>query len=688
MKKLKTLLRSNHFYIILSILLFLYCFNYYSKKNNTNINLNDNKFIGRIISYKIDHDLLTLELSGSEKIVGYYYFKNESEANSFYKKYKYGDKVLLEGEFNLPKNNTAFNLFNYKKYLYYKHIYIIMNIDNLSKIDSNNIIIYKLKNIINDHIMKYKSKSYLETFILGNKSMIDISSYQNNGISHLLALSGMHVSILSLFIIFIFRKYKYNLILTSLFLILFMFLTGLGPSISRSVLLFSLLSINKLFKMDINIIKLFLLTVIILLFMNPYFIYDIGFLYSFSISFILILLKDKLNGSYLNKLFKVSFISFMVSLPITLYYFYEVNFLSIILNLFFVPFVSIIVFPLALVTFFIPYLDCLLLIVTNILESISKLTSEINMFVFIFGKVNGIFIIIYYLFLFLFLYSYKKKYIFLIILILFIQYNHNFLFSTNYFMMIDVGQGDSLLIHSNNKTMLLDTGGKINLPKKDWQRKNKSITDKTLIPLLKSLGIKRLDIMCFSHGDNDHLGEAINLVNNIKINKVLFNNGNINNNENRIINLLTKKKIKYKKVLEKEKFNIGKFKFISINKSFKDENDSSSIFLVNIYKYFFLLTGDASKVSEEYILSNYNLPDIDILKVGHHGSKTSSGIDFINEIKPRYSIISVGKNNRYGHPNKEVLDNLKDSIIYRTDDDGSIMFKIKNNKLKIETCSP
>ena len=77
-----------------------------------------------------------------------------------------------------------------------------------------------------------------------------------------------------------------------------------------------------------------------------------------------------------------------------------------------------------------------------------------------------------------------------------------------------------------------------------------------------------------------------------------------------------------------------------------------------------------------------------MLKIGHHGSKTSSSKEFIEEVNPNYSIISAVKNNRYGHPNKEVLENLKDSKIYRTDQDGSIMFKIKNNKLKIKTCSP
>ena len=89
-----------------------------------------------------------------------------------------------------------------------------------------------------------------------------------------------------------------------------------------------------------------------------------------------------------------------------------------------------------------------------------------------------------------------------------------------------------------------------------------------------------------------------------------------------------------------------------------------------------------------YNLKKYNISNIDVLKVGHHGSKTSSSKEFINEMNPKYGVISVGKNNRYGHPNKEVLNVLEDSKIYRTDQDGSIMFKIKNNKLKIETCSP
>ena len=110
--------------------------------------------------------------------------------------------------------------------------------------------------------------------------------------------------------------------------------------------------------------------------------------------------------------------------------------------------------------------------------------------------------------------------------------------------------------------------------------------------------------------------------------------------------------------------------------------------MLYIKGYKFIFMGDASVTTEKEILDKYNISDIDVLKVGHHGSKTSSSKEYIDEVNPKYSIISVGKNNRYGHPNKEVLNTLNKSKIYRTDQDGSIMFKIKNNKLQIETRAP
>ena len=183
------------------------------------------------------------------------------------------------------------------------------------------------------------------------------------------------------------------------------------------------------------------------------------------------------------------------------------------------------------------------------------------------------------------------------------------------------------------------------------------------------------------------MGEAVNLVNNFKVEKVIFNCGPYNDLESELIKVLDKKKIKYYSCIKELNIDKNKFFFLQ-TKEYGNENDNSNVIYTELDDYKFIFMGDASVTTEKEILFKYNLPDIDVLKVRHHGSRTSSSKEFIDEIEPKYSIISVGKNNRYGHPNKEVLNVLDKSKIYRTDQDGSIMFKIKNNKLEIETCSP
>ena len=183
------------------------------------------------------------------------------------------------------------------------------------------------------------------------------------------------------------------------------------------------------------------------------------------------------------------------------------------------------------------------------------------------------------------------------------------------------------------------------------------------------------------------MGESINLVNNFKVEKVIFNCGGFNELEQDLIKVLDKKKIPYYSCVKELNIDNNKLYFLQ-TKLYDNENDNSNVIYTELNGYKFMLMGDAGTKVEEDLIEKYNLQDIDVLKVGHHGSKTSSSEKFIDSIKPRYSIISVGKNNRYGHPNNSVLDNLGDSKIYRTDEYGSIMFKIKNNKLKIETCSP
>lgn len=250
---------------------------------------------------------------------------------------------------------------------------------------------------------------------------------------------------------------------------------------------------------------------------------------------------------------------------------------------------------------------------------------------------------------------------------------------------LNVDQGDCIFLSlkQNKESILIDTGGTFSYD----QKKTYDYTSKRIIPYLKSRGIRRLNTLILTHGDYDHMGEAINLVENFKVEKVIFNCGEYNELEKELIKVLDKKKIPYYSCIKELNIDDNKLYFLN-NNDYGNENDNSSVIYTELNGYKFMFMGDAGVTTEKEIFNKYNLSDIDVLKVGHHGSKTSSGKEFINEVNPKYSIISVGKNNRYGHPNKEVLNNLANSKIYRTDEDGSIMFKIKNSKLKIETCSP
>ena len=214
-----------------------------------------------------------------------------------------------------------------------------------------------------------------------------------------------------------------------------------------------------------------------------------------------------------------------------------------------------------------------------------------------------------------------------------------------------------------------------------------NIAQNKLIPYFKSLGIKKLNYLILTHGDYDHIGEAIDLVENFKVEKVIFNCEEFNELEQELIEVLDKKKIPYYSCIKELNIDTNKLYFLN-TKDYGNENDNSSVIYTELDYYKFLFMGDAGVEVEEDLIEKYNLNDIDVLKVGHHGSNTSSSKIFINNIKPKYAIISVGKNNRYGHPKSSVLDTLSNSKIYRTDLDGSIMFKIKNNKLEIETCAP
>ncbi len=658
--------------------------------------LNDTTFKLKITDYKIDGNQITFNFDSD--IIGKYYFESQKDKINFNNNYSLGDTLYLKGALELPSNNTVPYTFNYKKYLKYKKINYILKIDSFKKYSSNKNIFLKIKNYIYKRISNIKYNDYLYAFILGKSSYLGENEYENykiNGVTHLFALSGLHVSMFSLILLKIFKKFRMKenmvIIVISIFLMLFSFVASFTPSILRAVIFFILSNINKLYYFYIKPKNILYLTFVILIIINPFYIFNIGFVLSFTITYFILLFNENntiKNG--IRSILVISLLSFLSSLPIIINISYEINIISFINNIFFIPFVTNIVFPITIISVIIPDVSYILNILTTIMEYISNISSKVINITIYFPYFNKILMLFYYLFLILFIKLKKKKYLFLIFLILlFLKFK--FLFNKNttlYFL--DVGQGDSLLIKTkNNKSIMIDTGGSIKNKMEKWKIRNRNfdIEKSTIIPFIKSIGINKIDYLFLTHGDYDHMGEAVNLVNNFKVEKVIFNCGEFNDLEKELIKLLDKKHIKYYSCIKELSIDKNKLYFLQ-TEEYDNENDNSNVIYTELNGYKFMFMGDASITTEHEILNKYNLPDIDVLKVGHHGSKTSSGKEFIDEINPNYSIISVGKNNRYGHPNKEVLENLNNSKIYRTDEDGSIMFKIKNNKLKIDTCSP
>lgn len=684
MKKLKNILQSKYIFFILLLITII--------SSLIRINLKkvdiETPFEGILENYTIDGNKLSFILKNKYSLKCTYYIKDENELKVL-KNLNLGIKLRVEGNIDNPKSNTIPNTFNYKKYLKSKNIYKVMSVENYKVINYKTNIIYTIKNKIIKKVDKYKSKRYISAFILGDKKYLDDevkNRYQELGVSHIFAISGMHVSLITGILFFILKKIKDNLkyFIVISFLIIYVFLTGLQASVLRSVSFFIVNYLNKKYSFDLDIKNTFLIAVIILLIIYPNLIIDIGFQYSSIISFSLINFSYLIKGNYLKTSLTISIIAFLVSLPITINNNFEINVLSIINNLFIVPYISYILYPLSVLTFFIPIFDNLLFIFCNLIEVISSHLLVLNIII---PKMNVLTIIIYYLCLYIFFKTYKKIYlIFILCLLLIIKYFYIIDPSYNIYY-LDVSQGDSSLIRYKNEAILIDTGGSVSFKEDEWKKKKEYHISDSTITFLKSIGVSKINYLVLTHGDADHMGEAVNLVENFKVEKVILNCGETNNLEKELIKVLEKKNIKYNFCVKELKASNNKLYFLQTD-VYESENDNSIVTYLNIHNKKFMFMGDASINVEKKILEKYKVTNIDFLKVGHHGSDTSSSKDFINSVNPKHSIISVGKNNRYGHPKESVLKTIKNSNIYRTDLNGTVMLKIKSNKFNIKTCSP
>lgn len=579
-------------------------------------------------------------------------------------KYILGNKVKCEGIISLPPTNTNFNLFNYQKYLASQKIYYVMK-GECQQLKSDVPVIYKIKNYLINRAEKLKSSRYIKAFILGITDDIDDDTYENyriNGINHLFSISGMHIS----FIISLLSFFSYKIIIVFI-LLFYLILLGFPASMTRAVIFYIFMLINKR-TLKLERIYLFIILIILMLLYNPYYIYNVGFVYSYVITFFLILYSDCLfEKKYFKSLLKTSLIIFIITIPINIQNNFYLNFITPILNMLFIPYVSLILFPLSFITFIFPIFDSGFNLLCIILEKISNFLALNFSLIHPFSKLNLIMFIGYYVIIVFIMHKIRNKeykYIGLIFICIIIHSLYPYIKDKGMVLMLDVGQGDSILVtYPHNKlNILIDTGGYY----------DSNIIKNVTIPTLYSLGIKELDYLILTHGDYDHVGETINLLKQYKVKKVLLNASKINDLENNIVSYLERNSIPYA-FISNEIIENNNIKLYFLNKGTSDnENDDSLVIYLNINKYKVLLMGDASKNIENNLLLEYNLSNVDILKVGHHGSNTSSGKDFIEEVRPKISLISAGKNNMYGHPHQEVLTNLQLSDTYVTSIDGAI----------------
>ena len=259
------------------------------------------------------------------------------------------------------------------------------------------------------------------------------------------------------------------------------------------------------------------------------------------------------------------------------------------------------------------------------------------------------------------------------IIIFFLHY-FSFYIKPDYIKVIDVGQGDAILIFSKGKTALIDTGG---IVKYDGT-KSETISKYTTIPLLKSEGIKQIDHLILTHGDMDHIGEFFYLNNHFKIKNVYLNLGQTSYLEKEI-----KSNYPSYQISTKEKIiSVGDFTLQQLNKNWKEENTSSSVYYVYHPNLTMLLMGDATTETEAYLMKTYQVK-ADVIKLGHHGSNTSSSKKFLTHTSLKLAIISVGKENRYHHPSKEVMNRLETLRIptLQTKDSGTITIYPKTKEV-------
>ncbi len=577
-----------------------------------------------------------------------------------------GDVINCSLEFSDLDDKSYQNDFEYKLYLKSLGISYQAKITNIEYVKT--VISFKrIKNLLLNYLKdKLSSDSflYVEAMIFQNNNFDDDlkNGYNVLGISHILAISGLHIMLIYKIIAFILLKFLklYSEVISITIIFIYCLILGFPYSCLRAFLFLFFKFLNKKGYNHYTRLDIFSLSLLFMLFFNPYRIYNLGLILSFLVSFFLIFKNDiiKIKNSFLN-LYLTSICIYFLTLPIVLSFNYEISLFAIMFAPIITILISYIVLPITYLLAIIPVLDGLLRYLYLGLNSYILNLKQMALIIK-FGSFNILQAFIYYIIFYLVVISSRKnkyKYFLLMSLYLFFINNIKLINPYNLITFIDVGQGDSTLIElsHNRGTMLIDAYN--------------------CIDFLKSKGIKKIDYLILTHSDDDHIKQASEIIDyyNVKNIMIPYYDDGFNIEGCR----LRKGDYFY---LDDVRVNI-----IAPIRGYEDNNSNSLVLKFNIDGYSFLFTGDMTiQEEDDLIKSNINLKS-NVLKVGHHGSKTSSQKDFIRFVNPDYSVISVKRDNYYGLPDLEVVSLLEQtSTVLQTKDCGNIEFYIYDNVMKVK----
>lgn len=616
--------------------------------------------------------------------------------------FKLGSLIEIEATYQEPQSQRNSGGFDYKIYLKTKKIYGSFKVSS-AKLITNSNKVYLIENLksyietIARNNLKSENANLLIGLLLGDKENISedvVENFRKASLSHILAVSGAHFSYVILVVSFLSKRLKRKRIgqIIKIFsIIFFMNLTGNTPSVIRAgimnilPIIASILHRKADFWTDISI------SLLVQILNNPYVIFDMGLILSYGGVIGIVLFYNYIHKKIKFKMISVTLSANICIIPIMMYNFNTISLSFLISNILASNLLGIIII-LGFVSVIIQIkpvyfvLDILLKILNQIAEISAKIPFS-NIYV---STPNIFSIIMFYILIFLIIK--KRKKLIPIIIILIIIFNVNYekiILKINDSMIInfiDVGQGDSTLIRTKDTNLIIDSGGSAD-GKYD-------VGKNILLPYLLDKKITKIDYIMISHFDADHCQGFMYVMNNIKVKNAIISKQAIDSElYQEFLRISQKKRINIIYAKQGDNINIKNLNLEILkpgdNFILNNPLNNNAIVCKLRYKSFSMLfTGDIEKEAENELLKEKTNIKADVLKVGHHGSKTSSEEELLKKISPKIALIGVGKNNKFGHPNSttiEKLENIKCKI-YRTDLNGEICLKInKSGKILVNT---